>query len=245
MSLFTPVIWIIILLPLFILALFKSKNGNLKYLAFFTIYFFADFYLQIFSVQYLSLKFLGLKFAWVPKILSLTLAVIFILSVSKNDRELIGFTTKTNTRSQVKYGILVFTGFMIFDIIFKLILFPKGGTFDLETFLFQGLLPGPSEEILFRGIYFWMLDKAFPPRWNFKGIKFGWGFIILTILFAVGHGVILTPDHHFKVDIITIVYLTLISSLSVGILRKLSGNLIFSALGHNFINTVNAIIRIL
>lgn len=204
-----------------------------------------DSYIQHLSKLYFDLEFLGLKFAWIGKVLSLFIALIVIFSVSKKDREEIGFTTKTNSKSQVKSGVFIFMGFLAFDFIFKMILFPKGGNFDLETFAFQMTLPGLTEELVFRGILFWLLDKAFAPKWNFKGIKFGWGFVIITILFAEAHGVMLTENCEFKFDIITILYLTCISSFSVGILRKLSGNLIFPILGHNVINTINAVIRIL
>lgn len=244
MSLFTPLIWLLVMLPIFIIAFFKSKKGNPKFLLLFIILFLADNYLQIFSKELIP-NIMGLKFAWVGKFLSLALSLGFIFYVDKNERKEIGFTTSTNTKSQVKYGVLVFLGFLIFDFIFKLILFPKGGAFDMETFAFQATMPGLTEELLYRGIYFWIFDKVFLPNWNFKGIQFGWGFVIVTLLFAIGHGIVLTADHQFKFDIVTIVYLTLISSLSVGILKKFTGNLIYPILGHNVINVMNAIIRIL
>lgn len=243
MSLFTPLVWLLVMLPIFILAFFKSKKGNFKFLVLFVIIFLTDNYLQIFSKFYLP--DFGLKFPWIGKLLSLTLALSVIFFVNKKDRKAIGFTTSTNSKSQVKYGVWVFLGFLIFDFIFKFILFPKGGEFDLETFAFQATMPGLTEELLFRGIYLWIFDKVFLPNWNYKGITFGWSFIIVTLLFGVAHGVILTADHQFKFDLITIIYLTLISSLSLGILRKFSGNLIYSVVGHNVINVMNAIIRIL
>ncbi|WP_312765921.1 CPBP family intramembrane glutamic endopeptidase [Epilithonimonas sp.] len=243
MSLFTPLIWLLAMLPIFILAFLKSKKGNLKFLLLFVLIFLTDNYLQIFSKFYLP--DFGLKFPWIGKLSSLISALLFIFFVNKNDKKEIGFTTSINSKTQLKYGVLIFLGFLIFDFIFKLILFQKGGEFDLETFAFQATMPGLTEEILFRGIYLWIFDKVFLPKWNFKGIQFGWGFIIITLLFGVAHGIVLTTDHQFKFDIITIVYLTLISSLSVGILRKFSGNLIYPILGHNVINVMNAIIRIL
>lgn len=245
MSALTPLIWLLIILPLFILAFINVKKINLKFLLFFVLYFLADCYLQQFSQRYLSLEFLGLKFTWIGKILSLILSLGIVFSVSKENREEIGFTTKSNSGKQLKFGVLFFLGFLLFDVIFKLILFPKGGAFDLETFAFQATMPGLTEEIVFRGISLWLLDKAFLPKWDFKGIKFGWGFIIVTLLFGIGHGVFLTEEYQFKIDIITIVYLTIISSLSLGVLRKFSGNLVYPALGHNTINLINAIIRIL
>ena len=245
MSLFTPLIWILVILPFIVLAIFRSQKVNLKYVGFFILYFLMDSYLQHFSRLYFDLNFLDLKFSWIGKVLSLLLALIVVFSVSKKDREEIGFTTKTNSKSQVKSGVLIFIGFLAFDFVFKMILFPKGGNFDLETFAFQMTMPGLTEELVFRGILFWLLDKAFIPKWNFKGVKFGWGFVITTVLFAEAHGVMLTENYELKFDIITILYLTCISSFSLGISRKLSGNLIYSILGHNAINTINAVIRIL
>lgn len=245
MSLFTPLIWLLIILPIVILALIKSEKGQLKYLAFFILYFLFDCYLQQLSMKYVSLEFLGLRFTWIGKILSLLTSLLIIYAVSKSDRQEIGFTTKTNTKQQLKSGLLFFLGFLLFDFIFKMILFPKGGGFDLETFAFQATMPGLTEELAFRGISLWLLDKVFLPKWTFKGIKFGWGFVIVTLLFGIVHGAFLSAQHVFKFDVVTMLYLILISSLSVGILRKFSGNLLYPVLGHNVINIMNAIIRIL
>ncbi|WP_343617902.1 CPBP family intramembrane glutamic endopeptidase [Flavobacterium sp.] len=245
MSLLTPFVWILLLLPFIILAFVTSKKSNLKYLLFFLLYFLTDCYIQQLSLQFISLKIIGLKFAWAGKLFSLILSLVIIFSVNTTERQLIGFTNKTNSTKQLRFGILVFLGFLLFDCIFKMILFPKGATFDLETFAFQATMPGLTEELAFRGIVFWLLDKAFEPKWNCKGIQFGWGFIIVTLLFAVAHGAVLTEDHQFKFDLITIIYLTVVSSLSVGLLRKFSGNSIFPILGHNCINLMNAVIRIL
>ncbi|MFD2939424.1 CPBP family glutamic-type intramembrane protease [Flavobacterium notoginsengisoli] len=245
MSPLSPFIWILVISPLLLLAYFKTEKSNLKYVAFFILYFLADIFLQQYGKVVFPLDFIGLKFNWSGKILSLILGLIVIFSVSKEERIKIGFTSKANSKTQLKFGLLFFLGFTLFDFVFKMILFPKGGTFDLETFLFQATMPGLTEEIAFRGISLWLLNKAFAPKWKYRGIEFGWSFVIITVLFGVGHGMVLDQDLHLKFDIITIVYLTLISSLSVGVLRCFSGNLIYSVLGHNTINLINAIIRIL
>jgi len=245
MSLLTPIIWILMILPIIIIAWIQSEKGKLKYLAFFILYFLFDCYLQQCSGMYMRLDFLGLHFSWVGKILSLITSLTIIFSVSKADRQAIGFTTRTNAKNKLQSGLLFFFGLLLFDLIFKMILFPKGGSFNLETFVFQATMPGITEELAFRGISFWLLDQAFTPKWTFKGVKFGWGFLIVTVFFGLAHGVVLTENHELKFDLATIIYLTLISSLSLGLLRKFSGNLIYPVLGHNTINIINAIIRIL
>ncbi|UBZ08765.1 CPBP family intramembrane metalloprotease [Salegentibacter mishustinae] len=238
MSLLTPLLWLLIISPLFIIAHFSSKKTNFKYLVIFAIYFLADSYLQALGSEYLTLDFLNLDWNWSGKILSLILSLSFILYHSKEIRREIGFTSIFILKT-LKFGVIIFLGFLLFDLIFKMMLFPKGSKFDLETFAFQALMPG-TEELIFRGIYLWLLSKAFISTKNF-----GWGFIIVTILFGLIHGVFLTEAMEIKFDLITIFYLTLISSLSLGILRKFSGNLILPILGHNAINLMNAIIRIL
>ena len=243
MSLLTPLLWLLVISPLFIIAHFSSKKTNFKYLLIFAIYFLADSYLQALGSEYLTLGFLNLDWNWSGKILSLILSLSFILYHSREIRREIGFTT-IFTLKTLKFGVLIFLGFLLFDLIFKMILFPKGGEFDLETFAFQALMPG-TEELIFRGIYLWLLSKAFISAKEIKGVQFGWSFIIVTILFGLIHGVFLTEAMEIKFDLITIIYLTVISSLSLGILRKFSGNLILPILGHNAINLMNAIIRIL
>lgn len=245
MSLLTPLIWIAAIFPLILIALFKSGRGNFKYLLYFILYFLADSYLQFLSREFISLNLIGLKLAWVGKIASLLLALVIIAAISRKDRRQIGFTTLTNNRKQVKFGVLIFAGFLLFDFCFKLILFPKGAEFDWETVLFQATMPGLTEELAFRGIQLWLLDRIFLPRWNFRGIQFGWGFIIVTVLFGTIHGIALTENYKLKFDLITIVYLTFISSLSLGLLRKFTGNILCAVVGHNIINVMNVFIRLM
>ncbi|RAI97704.1 hypothetical protein LX64_05008 [Chitinophaga skermanii] len=245
MSLLTPILWILLLLPVLCIAYFQSAKGQLTYLLLFIAYFLTDVYVQILSRQLDTILGWHTRFAWTGKLASLLLAVVFILCMTKDQWKAAGFTTSTNEPSKVRFGVWVFLGFLAFDIVFKMILFPKGGQFNAETFAFQATMPGLTEEILFRGLYLWMLDKVFLPKWQVKGISFGWGLIIVTFFFGLTHGVVVTPDHKVKCDIITIVYLTLISAVSVGILRKFSGNVLYPILGHNAINLINATIRIL
>jgi hypothetical protein len=244
MSLWTPLLWLAILLPLFLIAQLTTKKTNPKYLILFGGYFLLDSYTRILGRDYIELDFLGLEANYGGMLLSFVFALIFILYQSKKIREEIGFTTKF-CKKTVKFGILIFLGFLLFDFVFKLIIFPKGGVFDLEKFLFQATLPGLTEEIVFRGILLWILSKAFVPSKEIKGVFFGWGFIIITFLFAMIHGVVLTEAMEIKVDYITIAYLTLITSLSVGVLRKFSGNLILPILGHNVVNLMNLFIRLI
>jgi len=244
MSLWTPLVWLALISPLLLLAKLLTKKTNPKYLFLFAAYFLAYAYARLLGFEYLNLKFLNLDLNWGGTILSLLLALLFLWYHAKTIRQNMGFTTKVN-KETVKLGVLIFFGILIFDFGFKMLLFPKGGHFEMEQFLFQASMPGLSEEIVYRGILLWILSKAFVPTKKIKGVVFGWGFVIVTFLFAMIHGVMLTETMEFKIDIVTIIYLTLVTSLSLGILRKFSGNLVLPTLGHNLVNLMNFFIRLL
>lgn len=241
MSLLTPLLHFGIIIPLLILARIFSKKTETKYVILFGAYFLLDSYVRMLGFKYPELNFMG---NYTGIIVSFAIAVIFISYHSKKTREEIGFTFKYNTKT-LKFGIYIFLGFLIFDLVFKMIIFPKGGEFNLERFLFQATLPGLTEEIVFRGILLWILSKAFVPSKEIRGILFGWGFIIVTFTFAMVHGIALTEKMEVKVDYITIAYLTFVTSLSLGILRKFSGNLILPTIGHNVVNLMSFFIRLL
>lgn len=244
MSLLTPLLWVLIIAPLLLIAFFKSKETNFKFILFFLALFLADSYINFSGATFNFLKPYGLKYNWIGKSLSLLASLCFIFFISKKSRQEIGFTLKTN-KNTLKLGILIVCGFFLVDIIFKLIIFPKGAKFDLETFLFQLTLPGLTEEILYRGVYLWLLNKAFLPKWNFKGVNFGWSAIIVTFLFGLIHGVFLDKNLEIHFNFGMILYITIIASLSLYILRKLSGNIIYPTIAHNLMNSLNLFIQML
>lgn len=109
MSLLTPLLWIAIMLPFIITAIVKTEKPNLKYLFYFILYFLLDCLTQALAKDFISLDAIGLHFAWAGKILSLLLSLAIILSVSKQEQQAIGFTLKTNSNTQVKFGVLIVT----------------------------------------------------------------------------------------------------------------------------------------
>lgn len=92
MSLWTPFLWLAIILPILIIAHLKSEKTNLKYLLIFIIYFLFDCYLN--SLDFIDSILPNLKWNWDGKFLSLILSLGFILFHSKEIQKDIGFTTK-------------------------------------------------------------------------------------------------------------------------------------------------------
>ena len=61
----------------------------------------------------------------------------------------------------------------------------------LETWLHQATLPGLVEEAVFRGVLLALLDPAFRCRVRLFGAPFGWGGVVVTLVFLALHGVTL------------------------------------------------------
>jgi uncharacterized protein len=65
-----------------------------------------------------------------------------------------------------------------------------------DALWYQALIPGPSEEPLYRGLALVLLDRAFGNRyWQVLGAPFGLGAIITSIWFGVIHGCGIAGGH--------------------------------------------------
>jgi uncharacterized protein len=65
-----------------------------------------------------------------------------------------------------------------------------------QAIWYQALIPGPSEEPLYRGLVLVLLDRAFGNKfWIVFGAPFGYGAIIMSLWFGVIHGVGVTGGH--------------------------------------------------
>jgi uncharacterized protein len=54
--------------------------------------------------------------------------------------------------------------------------------------LFAVLVAAVLEELVFRGVLLGLLDRAFGPRWRLLGASFGWGGVVVTLVFITLHG---------------------------------------------------------
>jgi len=66
----------------------------------------------------------------------------------------------------------------------------------LDTLLFQLIMAGFGEEILYRGYYQSRLNQGFGQPWNVLGLRFGWGLILASLVFGVDH--MLNPFDPFR-----------------------------------------------
>jgi len=107
-----------------------------------------------------------------------------------------------------------------------------------ERLAFQALMPGLDEELFFRGLLLAALTRAMPDRWRLLGAPVGPAGLIVTFIFAVGHGVG-WADGRLTVDLPAF---ALTGALGAGLLwlRQRTGGVVAPIIAHNLINLGNS-----
>ena len=106
-----------------------------------------------------------------------------------------------------------------------------------EEILFQLTMPGLEEELFYRGILLFALDRAFAGRWRFLGVDWGWGAALSSMLFGLTHA-FGYADAGFGFDPLYMA-LTALPSLIAVWLRLRTGSLLLPVLVHNFGNSIS------
>lgn len=178
--------------------------------------------------------FSSFRWNWEGKIVSTIIALVFITLWPNLSWKNVGFTIpKQGTWSRV---LIILSGSVLFYAIINYTNNPMAP--DLETFLFQGTMPGIEEEIVYRGILWILIAQALPQSTRrFWGADVSWSLIITTILFALVHGV--SVDQHFNIAIYpwSIIW-TGITGFFFGWIRAYSGSLLPAIVLHNGMNLV-------
>lgn len=107
-----------------------------------------------------------------------------------------------------------------------------------ERLLFQGLMPGLDEEIFFRGYFLALLARALPDRWTLAGAPMGPAGLIVTFVFAAGHGLGVT-NGVIQFDAL-IFALTGLLGFGLLYIRQRSGSVAPAIIGHNLVNLGNS-----
>lgn len=115
---------------------------------------------------------------------------------------------------------------------------------NLETLLFQLTMPGLAEEITIRGIQLAILNRYLGKIWKIGGIEFGWGIILVTIIFVLAHVLIMDKSSHHLIftlktygDLITI-SMVFFAGCLLGYLRERSNSIWPCVVLHNLLNSL-------
>ncbi len=169
---------------------------------------------------------------WQGKILAL-LATLVLASLPYFGWRRIGLTLRQH-KDSVRPALLVMGVYIAFFIVLALI-FPHEGA-SAETVAFQLTMPGLEEEIFYRGLLLYALDRAFTARVHVLGVEWGWGALFSSALFGLAHAFGYSDGGFYFEPMI--MALTAIPSLLVVWLRLRTGSLLMPIILHNVGNSV-------
>jgi membrane protease YdiL (CAAX protease family) len=109
---------------------------------------------------------------------------------------------------------------------------------DAEGWAYLLVMPGLAEELLFRGLYQTLFNRAFGRGWRLAGTECGWGLIVTAAMFAGANGLFaIDGGRHVRV-VATAAIAPFIASLVSGWVRERTGSVWPSVFGHNLSNVV-------
>lgn len=109
---------------------------------------------------------------------------------------------------------------------------------DAQGWAFLLIMPGLAEELVFRGVYQPLLNRAFGKPWRLADAEFGWGLIISAILFAASNGLVaVDPQLHARI-VFQAAIAPFMMSLVSGWIRERTDSVWPSVFGHNLSNIV-------
>lgn len=164
---------------------------------------------------------------WSGKICSLLLSIVVILGLRMNGAA----TGLVLPRRNVRIGAVTLIPLILLGVVLSLIYKPEAPS--AETIAFQLLMPGPAEELVYRGIAPALLLGLVRGRNPPQGLP--WVVIcIAAVPYSVVHG--LSYSHGaFAFDLGSALW-TLSGGFVYGWLRFSSGSLLFPVVAHSFTN---------
>ncbi len=109
---------------------------------------------------------------------------------------------------------------------------------DAQGWAFLLIMPGLAEELVFRGVYQSLLNRALGKPWRLAGAEFGWGLIVTAILFAGSNGLVAVNDQLDARIVLHAAIAPFLMSLVSGWIRERTDSVWPSVFGHNLSNIV-------
>jgi len=223
----------------FVLVAVLASRGQVKWQA---LLLFAVFFMLDIALVYLytSVQFIpdwG-RWNWQGKILEIAWPLLLVALVPAFTARSIGLQWETEPGSwrivfvvSLVYAVCAIP-LMIFALHWRL------SNIKLPTLLYEATMPGLGEELVYRGVLLMLLNRAFGKSWTLFGARVGWGYIIVTLLFAFLHGVQATSFHAVHIH-----WGAMIFPLGIGAvlawLRERTGSLWPGVVFHNLVNTLS------
>ena len=179
------IIELLIVTPIILLSLNKTKDQWKKILLFAGFFIF-NAQLLVLPIQYEKFKFINGQWNWSGKLLAIIGSIVFYYLFRSKFREN-DFLTLVQKQGSVKPTVVVTLLVLIVGLLSAYFLFGQSGL-SMETLGFQLTMPGIDEEIAFRGIMMGLLISALKPTIMFGKINLGNPSVWITaILFGLIH----------------------------------------------------------
>lgn len=131
---------------------------------------------------------------WSGKVLSIVVTLLLIAIIPSLSWSEVGF--RWNQRGTTVRALAAAALVCAFSWSIDLLLPHPRVAPTAQAIAYQALIPGPSEEPLYRGLALVLLDRAFGNRyWTVFGTPYGFGAIITSVWFGAIHGVGVADGH--------------------------------------------------
>jgi uncharacterized protein len=218
--------------PFFLIAIWRVPSANRKLIIMAAVLLFIDNALQRTPKM---LFFAGLHWPWQGKILEILWPFLFILVYRRLSFSEIGMTLKLNSGSLRPIVLIA----LLLVLLPTVIGVAFGGRMpaNIETLLFEMTMPGIGEELVFRGVFQSLLNRAFGKPRTLLNAQVGWGLILTALLFGAVHLVTIgkTGIVHFHIG-------HMLSALGIGLalgwIRERGGSLLPCVILHNLNDTL-------
>ena len=229
-----------LLVPLFLLAFFTgSRPKSYTPILLFALLFVFDMGLVLMPKSAQLIPTWG-GWNWQGKVLQMAWPVLLVLFVPAFAAARNGFKLPEE-RSRWRALPMACVGYLLIGIPVILLLGAhfSPGTPDLPMWVYEATMPGLGEEFVYRGIFLVLLNEAFGRPWKFAGIQLGWGFIIVSVMFGLLHGI----DAKSLSDVHIVWGANMFVAMAIGFvlawIRERTGSIWPGVLFHNFVNTIN------
>ena len=219
-----------ILLPLVVVAGLVTRSVRWIYLAAALAYMFVDFCLTDYVPEIPWLDFKALHWNWVGKGASVLFAVAVLVRWPDLKRDS-GVVVRQN-KGSIGISLACVALLAAAGIYFGFINHRE--PFNLETLLFQLTMPSLSEELVYRGIMYCLLNRALGIFCQVRGTPIGWAVPIIILWFGLGHATY-WDGHAVQVDWLSFAIAGSIGAVHMFV-RIISGSLIFPIIGHSAFN---------